>query len=428
MGMLYRRKVRDPVTGVLVERGPWWMKYYDGGKPIYQSTGKLEKREATLLLRKAEAKVAEGQREAPRIHRTRFDDLVEDLRREYEFKGLKTWSRREEHLAHLRPMFGGMKVKAITTSRFQAYVLKRQGEGASPATINRELDCLHKMMVLGARQSPPKVGQIPHFPKLSEDNIREGFLEHDEFLAVRGAAPDHVKVAMTIAYYTGMRMREIISERGLRWDQVKIDEGSIRLSSSQTKTKAPRVIYMCEDFLKVIRIAKMLRDRDYPECPYVCHLKGKPFTTLIKGWKSACKRVGVVGKTFHDLRRTGVRNLVRAGVPETVAMKISGHKTRSVFDRYNITSEEDLKEAAVKLGKYIQKKKVTVTVTVDDLLHKPVEPATAQALEKWRRGRDLNSRWSYPHSGFQDRHVRPLRHPSIGRFSSSLNHFQHPIP
>ncbi len=112
-----------------------------------------------------------------------------------------------------------------------------------------------------------------------------------------------------------------------------------------------------------MRRMKERRDQSHPDCPYVCHIQGKYIKELKHSWKTACKRVGLEGKTFHDLRRTGVRNLVRAGVPETVAMKISGHKTRSVFDRYNITSEEDLKEAATKLGAYIQQKKVTLLIT-----------------------------------------------------------------
>jgi integrase len=81
------------------------------------------------------------------------------------------------------------------------------------------------------------------------------------------------------------------------------------------------------------------------------------------GWKALVKRLGIDGLLFHDLRRTGVKNLVRAGVPETVVMKISGHKTRSVFDRYNVTSEEDLRAAAIKLDGFIQQQKVTNMVT-----------------------------------------------------------------
>jgi len=416
MGMLYRRKKRDPVTCMLVEFGPWWMKFYDNGKPVYQSTEKMEKREAQAVLKRAEGKVLDGQQEGSAIHRTKFEDLIALLQQEYVLEGRKTWSRREYNLARLTPVFGGMRIKAITTDKLQAFITKRLQEGAASASVNRDLDCLRRMMVLGSRQTPPKVGRIPHFPKLAEHNVREGFLEHDEFLSIRGAAQDHLKVAMTIGYYTGMRLREIISERGLRWDQVNLEEGSIRLSSSQTKTKTPRVIYMADDFLLVMKKAKEIQVRDFPSCPYVCHRNGQPFSNLICAWKTACKRVGVEGKTFHDLRRTGVRNLVRAGVPETVAMKISGHKTRSVFDRYNITSEDDLREAAKRLNRYIQEKKVTLTVTPEMLEQLPVSEMDSQPIELWRRGRDLNSRMSYPISGFQDRSVRPLRHPSKSHF------------
>ena len=141
------------------------MKYYDQGKPIFRSTQQCVKREANEALQKAEGKIAEGQRESPKIHQTRFEDLERD---------------------------------------------------ASPATINCELDCLHRMMVLGERKAPPTVGHIPHFPKLREDNVREGFFQHDEFLTLRAIVPLHIKVAMTIAYYTGMRKREIIGINGLR--------------------------------------------------------------------------------------------------------------------------------------------------------------------------------------------------------------------
>ena len=408
MGMLYRRKKRDPATGLLVEQGPWWMKYYDGGKPIYESTGKDEKREGLVVLRRAETKVADGQREGPAVNRTRFEDLIEGLKNDYILKRLKTWKLREQHLSRLKPVFGGMRAKAITTPKLQAYVAKRLEEGAAPGTVNRELDCLHRMMILGQRHTPPKIIFIPHFPRLAEDNVREGFCEHDAYLCIRGAAPYHIQVAATIGYYTGMRKGEILS---LQWEKhIDIEQHCIRLERKQTKTNTSRGLYMEGDFLKVMLKAKEVRDREYPTCPWVVHLKGQRVKSFDHGWTALMKRLSMPGVLFHDLRRTGVRNLVRAGVPETVAMKISGHKTRSVFDRYNITSEEDLKEAAIRLDDYIRGKKVTLPVTLDEAPGPHDADPDAQPIDNWRRGWGSNPRSRCQDSSFRDCPIRPLSH------------------
>ena len=127
------------------------MKFYDHGKPIRRSTGKYEKSDAKKALLKAEMQVLEGQQEGGRVHRTKFQELEEDIKREYARKERRSWSRRENSLSHLRPFFGGMLVKGITTEKVDRYVDKRISEGAAPATINRELDTLRHMMRLGTR-------------------------------------------------------------------------------------------------------------------------------------------------------------------------------------------------------------------------------------------------------------------------------------
>jgi integrase len=85
-------------------------------------------------------------------------------------------------------------------------------------------------------------------------------------------------------------------------------------------------------------------------CPLVFHRGGKSLDSFYRVWRSACNTAEVPGRLLHDLRRTAIRNLVRAGVSEGVAMKMCGHKTRAVFDRYNVTSEKDLRSAATLLG------------------------------------------------------------------------------
>jgi len=380
MGMLYRRKKRDPASGKLVEKGPWWMKYYRDGRPFYESTRTTDRTEARRKLKACEGQVASGLHHGPKVDRTRFEDLVADIRQDYALNERKSGRRLNDFIRHLTDHFKQLRASAITTDRIKGYVAKRRAEGAANGTINRELACLKRMFKLALQHTPQKVARIPHIPMLEEHNVRSGFFSHEEYLAVRGALPDYAQIAVSIAYYTGLRIGEVL---GLEWSQVDLREGKLALTPLQTKTETPRIVYFPPDLHMVLTEAKRRHEAKCPTCPWVCHRFGKQLLEIRGSWHKACHRVGLEGRLIHDFRRTAVRNMTRAGIPERVAMTISGHKTRSVFDRYNIVNEGDLKTAARSLKDYFDQEKVTLLVTLaeldgqrsDSVNPEPVEPS-----------------------------------------------------
>ena len=221
----------------------------------------------------------------------------------------------------------------------------RLKEGAARATVQKELACLGRMFRLGFQGS--KVSKVPYFPTITVDNARQGFLEYEAFEAVRRALPVHLRPLVTVAYWTGWRRSELLC---LEWRQINLATGEARLDPGTTKNKAGRVIFLPPDALEALRSWRQttlaLERAQQRLIIWVFHKNGKPVKKFYRAWKTACKVAKVPGQLFHDLRRSSVRNYIRSGVSERVAMAISGHKTRSIFDRYNIVSSGDLQAAA----------------------------------------------------------------------------------
>jgi integrase len=235
----------------------------------------------------------------------------------------------------------------------------RTSTGAAPATVNRELAALKRRFSLAVKSEDDSVRLThrPYIPMLDEsDNVREGFVEPAEFAALCAALPDDVADLVAFAYHTAWRRAEVV---GLEWARVTVERGpgdriarfSLSLTRSQTKNKRARTLVVAAGSALFAVLERRLTAR-HPGSPLVFHRNGRPVRDFRGAWAKACGAVGLHGQLFHDLRRSAIRNMVRAGVNETVARSISGHRTRSIFDRYNVSDERDLEQAVLVTDAY----------------------------------------------------------------------------
>ena len=350
MGQLYKQKNRDGTPGRI-----WWVKYYVNGRPVRESTDTEKEGEARRFLKAREGRVATGQPILPRADRVRYEEIAQDLRQHYQATGTRGLDEAESRLRHLDAFFRSRRVAGIGPAEISAYVVKRQGEGAANGTINRELGVLNRMLRLAYESG--KVLRLPVVHKPKENGPRQGFFEREQYEAVRRHLRPDLQVATAIAYAFGWRTQsEVLT---LERRQVDLDAGTLRLEPGTTKNDDGRLVYLPPD-LKAQIAAQVERVRAVERqtgriIPYLFphlsgRLKGRRIKDYRKAWDTARRKAGVPGKLRHDFRRTAVRNMVNVGVPERVAMTVTGHKTRAVFDRYHIVSPGDLQDVARKLA------------------------------------------------------------------------------
>jgi integrase len=271
---------------------------------------------------------------------------------------------------HLEPFFAELRVFDVPgnltvdspevrflvdfENRLALYIDQRQQEKAKNASINRELMALKRMFKLAVQRG--RISSAPYIPHLKERNVRKGFLEDREYERLEkvfsSTSPLWMRTLFALAFNFGWRKSELL---GLRVRQIDLAGRVIRLDPGTTKNDEARAAVLTDHLLGMVSECVagkqpedfvLTRDRDRRGR----RSRGRRIAGFRKAWEEAVKSAGMPALLFHDLRRTAVRNMVRCGISERVAMQLSGHKTRSVFDRYHIVCETDLHEAAKKLS------------------------------------------------------------------------------
>jgi integrase len=324
-----------------------WIKYYKNGRAFRESTHTGDRRKAEQKLKQRLAEIATGQFIGLRVERILVSDLADDFLRDYRINGRKSLDDAESRWnLHLKPYFGMFKVVEISSDLVARYVDKRQQQKAKNGTINRELAVLKRMFSLGQKATPPKVLRRPAFPTLQENNVRKGFLEDAESRKLIASNPElWFRCLVELGRTYGWRVGELL---GLRVRHVDLLQRTIRLEPGTTKNRDGRQVTMTTP---VYELLEQCVHGKAPDAHVITRANGRPVRDFRGAWASACESAGVPGLLFHDLRRTAARNLRRAGVAEGVIMKIGGWRTRSVFERYAIVSQQDIADAMCKLEK-----------------------------------------------------------------------------
>jgi len=349
-------------AGSVYRRGEtWWIRYHHRGV-LHRESAKSPKRgDATDLLRRRLEACGKGVFVSPRDEsKVTVADLLKMLSDDYANNNRRTGKYLAGRVQPIRDHFGNdARAVDVTGDRIASYTRARLDARMAPASVNRELAALRRAFRLAVRHG--RLSAAPPVSLLRESAPREGFVEPETFAAIVAGLASPLDDVARFLYGSGWRKREATH---LEWADVDTAAGVIRLRAARSKNGKPRTLPLVGAVAGVVE--RRRQARQYQDVGgrtalsrFVFHRQGAPVVDFRKAWAKAVIAAGLYRVVtepdgtarkvpvllVHDLRRSAIRNLVRAGVRETVAMSLSGHLTRSTFDRYNITSEQDQREA-----------------------------------------------------------------------------------
>jgi integrase len=346
-GSVYQRK----------DSGKWGAALRVAGRRFRQETGFPSRTAAKRALQGWQSELLAGRYVAKENERLSVSDLLDSYERDLKNRSAKSIVSFRAHAKALSegPAKGRSKVRkgglgalpavAVTPDLVEQFKERCLELGKAPATVDRYVETLRAALEYACEKE--RISRVPKFSLLRPNNRRTGFFEKAEVEAVCAKLRSPLDDVTRFAYLSGWRKGEIV---GLRWEQIDRAACEVRLWDSKSGKGRVLPYHGSSELTALLEGRWELRRYETPTGPaisaLVFHEAGLSVRDFRKSWATACRKAGVGRRLFHDLRRSAVRDMIRAGVPQAIAKAISGHATDSVFDRYNIVDERD-KSAAL---------------------------------------------------------------------------------
>jgi len=342
-------KVREecPSCGCNLRKVPrtYWIEYYYEGRRKRERIGPNKALAQTILQKRLVQRAEDRLLDKKKGERIRFNQLTEWYLNLPEVKSKKSYERDVRSVKKMKLYFNSKLVKEITPSLIESYRKHSMNEPNykgltnKPATVNREVACLKTIFSKAVKDRKIEYNPASAVSQLKENNERERILSPDEWHRYKAQCPSwYLPIAM-MAYFTAMRRGEIIN---LAFSRVDLKNGFIRLRPEDTKTEKGRSIPIDPELMEVLRDSMKVRPLNFDR---VFHRDEKPIggNTVRQAHETTCVKAGIENFRFHDFRHTRINNWRRNGHDYFKIMAASGHKTISVFKRYNMVGEEELK-------------------------------------------------------------------------------------